>query len=189
MDFGPETLKNWIGVGAANEINDSQMGEEDYVKKKYIISKDYKGKRIVLAEDFSKLLMKHQKEGIKFLWKALIENNSGAILADEMGMGKTLTVLGFIDTYMYYYHKTNILVLLPKAVIESWKDDINKFHKRPYTFRYYKKYPRNKTTSLKNGCTYFITYEAFNKFKDIHDVNKNEHPTFTRVFILFIFLF
>ena len=170
MYFGPEVLEKWIDIAAANEIDDSQVAEQEMVNKRYIISNNYQGKKIELAKDFSKLLMKHQKEGIRFLWNSLVEHNTGAILADEMGMGKTLTVLGFIDTFIYYQHRANILILLPKAVIETWKDDILKYHKRPYSFRYYKSYPKRRTVGLKNGCAFLITYEAFNKFKDIHDV-------------------
>lgn len=144
--------------------------DQEYTKTKYIIEKNDHGRQITLSENFSKLLMRHQKEGIKFIWNALVKRNSGAILADEMGMGKTLTVLGFINTYIQYKGSTNILILLPKSVISSWEGDILKCPIKTYSFKYYKKYPKRTRPTLKNNCAYLMTYDSFFKFSNIYDV-------------------
>lgn len=185
---------NWISAtsdGAYVSLNTGkicELGENasqgiEYVqneKKRYTIEPNHNGKVIKLAEDLSSLLMEHQKVGVKFIWDALIERNTGAILADEMGMGKTLTALSFIDTYVHYYPNTNVLILLPKSIIQSWEDDISKIAKRTYKFRYYKSYPKGaEKPTLKNNCAYLMTYEVFSKFKDIYDVRKQLH-LFTR---------
>ena len=181
---------NWISVtssGAYAPLNTGQireLGENasqviEYVqneKKRYTIEPNHNGRVIKLAEDLSSLLMEQQKVGVKFIWDALIERDTGAILADEMGMGKTLTVLSFIDTYVHYYPNTNILILLPKSIIKSWEDDISKIAKRTYKFRYYKSYPKGaQKPIMKNNCAYLMTYEAFSKFKGIYDVHKQLH--------------
>lgn len=171
VNFGPGTLKTRIDLGADVEINDTQE-QEVYTKVRYIIKKKDNGEQIALSEDLSKLLMKHQKEGIKFIWEALAEKKSGAILADEMGMGKTLTALGFVETYIRYHPKSNVLILLPKSVIESWKDDIRKIKTTAYTYHCYKRYPRGAKPRLKNCCAYLLTYDMITKYKNIFTVNK-----------------
>ncbi len=43
----------------------------------------------------NKLLREYQREGIQFLYQAFLED-TGAILGDSMGLGKTIQTIGFL---------------------------------------------------------------------------------------------
>jgi SNF2 family DNA or RNA helicase len=73
-------------------------------------------------------LLPHQKVGLKFLWDHII-NNRGCILADYMGLGKTLQVVCFLRLYMNMNPKHAVLVLVPNSVIKHWDREFDKVNK------------------------------------------------------------
>ena len=92
-------------------------------------------------------LRPHQREGVRFLLKALVDGNSplgapsgtagacfGAILADFMGLGKTLTSLATIHAMLRggYLggprgHRRKALLLAPPSLLGQWSGEITKF--------------------------------------------------------------
>ncbi|KAL8965481.1 MAG: hypothetical protein Q9183_003830 [Haloplaca sp. 2 TL-2023] len=83
----------------------------------------------------------HQKDGLRFLWRELIEDHAskqGALLAQTMGLGKTMQVISFLVTVAGAAKSTNAnirnqipdrlresktLVLCPPSLVENWYDE------------------------------------------------------------------
>lgn len=70
----------------------------------------------------------HQIEGIRFLCK-----RKSFILADQPGLGKTLTALTVfaVDVIQDWYH--TCIVVCPATLKANWVDEIQKFTRFPYT--------------------------------------------------------
>ena len=83
---------------------------------------------------------KHQLEGLKWCADKEVSSSKGGIIGDEMGMGKTILMLGL----MVSVYKKHTLVILPKALLHQWANEIqDKLHHKPYIL-----YGSNKTKKL-----------------------------------------
>eukprot|EP01080_Neovahlkampfia_damariscottae_P003207 gene3207-5523_t len=69
-------------------------------------------------------LMTHQPAGIKFLWKH-ITNDQGCILADFMGLGKSIQTVTVL-MYKKKFPNDNILIMSPLNVLKHWEKEFNK---------------------------------------------------------------
>lgn len=77
----------------------------------------------------------HQKEGAKSIFQAYARGNSGFLLADSTGLGKTLSVLAGITAIAraekkrgkYKNERATVLVVCPKGVIPGWRQTIQSF--------------------------------------------------------------
>ncbi len=68
--------------------------------------------------DFQMPLLPHQEEGLDF-----IVSNKKCILADEMGVGKTATVLAALA----YLKTMKNLIVCPRSVLSNWHAEFKKF--------------------------------------------------------------
>jgi hypothetical protein len=77
------------------------------------------------------LLMDHQKVGLSWLqhlWRLSPAFCRGCVLADDMGLGKTIQLLSFIAFCLEKNRDIEpILVVAPVALLENWKEEIDKF--------------------------------------------------------------
>ena len=68
----------------------------------------------------------HQKQGLLWLQENFIRGVPGALLADDMGIGKTFQALAFL-----YWYKKNIknkkpiLIVAPTGLLKNWQDEHN----------------------------------------------------------------
>ncbi|GAA6022619.1 hypothetical protein JCM10207_003925 [Rhodosporidiobolus poonsookiae] len=76
----------------------------------------------------------YQLDGTNWLVQRYIHAMHGAILADEMGTGKTLQSIGFIAFIHEHIHKAAkpesdkaSIVIMPKPVLHNWKAEFSKF--------------------------------------------------------------
>ena len=82
----------------------------------------------------------HQREGLVWCAEKEQANKSGGIIADEMGMGKTILMLGL----MVSNFKRHTLIVVPKSLLVQWTREIqDKLHHTPYVL-----YGSGKTKSL-----------------------------------------
>lgn len=76
-------------------------------------------------------LMDHQKIGLSWLqhlWRLSPGYCRGCVLADDMGLGKTIQLLSFIASCLEIDEQIDpILVVAPVALLENWKEEIDKF--------------------------------------------------------------
>lgn len=68
-----------------------------------------------------------QAEGVAYLWNLLHEKNT-ALLADEVGMGKTFQAIGLIMYLNKLLPNIRVLIITPnRNICEHWKTEFNSF--------------------------------------------------------------
>ena len=71
-------------------------------------------------------LQEHQKIGVSWYTELFKKGSPGAILADEMGMGKSVQTIGFLTSVMTSSSK--VLIVCPASVISVWESELLKFN-------------------------------------------------------------
>lgn len=132
-------------------------------------------------------LLEHQRQGLYFLsmreqgrrypsYQGNISSRGG-ILADYMGLGKTLTILSLIvnhldegrvpnsGNYLPPVHGGKIrsgatLIIAPVSVLGNWEGQIAD-HVKPKALRYFMYYGRNKLTDPQTLSQYDIVFTSF----------------------------
>ncbi|KAN0012652.1 hypothetical protein ACTFIU_007963 [Dictyostelium citrinum] len=92
---------------------------------------------VVLDPYIGRHLRPHQRRGVKFLYDCVtgISNDNGytgAILADQMGLGKTLQTLALLWTLLKQspHGKPTIkkaIIVTPSTLVNNWKNEIQKW--------------------------------------------------------------
>lgn len=119
------SLFNGGGIREDSDIEPIKLDQTHF----YVNPND--GTRLVLLESSFKTLMKpHQLEGLRFLWKKMISQKTGCILAQSMGLGKTLQVIAFVYLVIREKIANRLLVLCPKSVVGNWDNENTKWCKK-----------------------------------------------------------
>lgn len=79
--------------------------------------------QITLTENQKRILRPYQVDGVNFLERLKV-NGFGALLADDMGLGKTLQAITFLSQTE---RKTCAFAVVPKSLLENWKNEVAKF--------------------------------------------------------------
>lgn len=75
---------------------------------------------------FTATLKPFQTDG--YVWmKALNFRKIGGLLADDMGLGKTVQVIAFLSYLESLEKITPTIIIVPKTLIENWRNEIQKF--------------------------------------------------------------
>lgn len=84
--------------------------------------KDYEKNDLNCHQSLIDILRPYQKQGV--LWmKCLLENGLSGILADDMGIGKTLQTITLIDCMKFQ----SVLIVVPKNIMYNWQCEVDKF--------------------------------------------------------------
>ena len=119
--------------GDGSQNNDSNNKDKEKKKNK---EKPLKQVHIVCDPKIGHKLRQHQREGVEFVFGCMIgEKNDlgcGCILADGMGIGKTMqsvAVMWTLLTQGKYGKRTcdNGLVLCPASLIQNWANEVYSF--------------------------------------------------------------
>ena len=113
-----------------------------------------------------------QAEGVAHLWNGLSRDRV-ALLADEVGMGKTFQALGVVAMLWRMNPKAKILVMAPnRDICQHWKNELQAFVRHHY---------READGRVKEGdvtvpvaATFYGLYELT---EAIEQQSKEEHPT------------
>ncbi len=76
--------------------------------------------------NFTATLQLHQEIGASWLLSLYRKKVPGAILADDMGMGKSIQTIAFLT--MIQAQKMNIIIICPASVISVWEKEFKKFN-------------------------------------------------------------
>lgn len=115
----------------AKLLGDSDTKDE----ARLILEQDEETKevRLEVRRSLVRHIKPHQREGIKFLYDAVVENlnktgeRGGAVLAHCMGLGKSLQVIAFIDALLNCQESgiSRVLILSPVNTIHNWMNEFN----------------------------------------------------------------
>lgn len=86
-----------------------------------IADSDYK-----IPDSLKSILRNYQKVGYRWL-KTMAEYGFGGILADDMGIGKTLQIITLLEDEKINHPTSCSLVVCPSSLILNWESEIDKF--------------------------------------------------------------
>ena len=74
-------------------------------------------------------LKKHQKENYNFILSKYKRGFRGAIIGDEMGIGKTISSLFFVQEFIKTNPTAKVLILIPPkyTLVQQWVEEINTY--------------------------------------------------------------
>lgn len=82
---------------------------------------DYK-----VPDSLKSILRNYQKVGFRWL-KTMAEYGFGGILADDMGIGKTIQIITLLEDEKARHPESISLVVCPSSLILNWQSEIDKF--------------------------------------------------------------
>ena len=103
---------------------------------------------IYLNPKIADRIQPHQIEGVRFMWREVIADHQGCLLAQTMGLGKTMQIITLLVTIAEAaksdegniraqvpedLRKSRTLILCPPALIENWWDEFLMWTPVPFT--------------------------------------------------------
>jgi len=108
-------------LSAANK--ETTLSLDDYVRKAIEEIRDFKSFPLELAPVLAKKMRGYQLDATRWM-SVLRKYHLSGILADDMGMGKTLESIAFMSTIT---EEAPILVVAPKSVLYNWEAEFQKW--------------------------------------------------------------
>lgn len=87
-------------------------------------------KMLNLPDNLESRLYEHQKSGVLWLYSCYLKQ-SGGLLGDDMGMGKTFQVTTLLCGLIRNKLIKRTLIICPLAVLESWRRELHT-HLQPH---------------------------------------------------------
>lgn len=91
---------------------------------------------VVVDPVLAKVLRPHQREGVRFLYECVtglrVPGSSGCILADQMGLGKSLQCVALMWTLLRQSpwaepHIHTVAVVTPSSLVQNWRNEVKKW--------------------------------------------------------------
>lgn len=98
-----------------------------YIKTLYEIYSDELVPESELGNDIEEVLYDFQLRNAKLLLNKL-EKNGLAMLADSVGLGKTITAGAVVRHYLEEFGSKRIYIVAPAGLASQWRDDLAKVH-------------------------------------------------------------
>ena len=120
---------------------------------------NYDEQKISLDENLLKNLRPYQISGVKWL-SVLKENHLSGILADDMGLGKSLEIIAFLSQYK---EKKPNLIVCPKSLTYNWENEFHQWNPnaKVVVLSSSKDDRHTKLQQIKNDqTTYIISYDS-----------------------------
>ena len=87
---------------------------------------NYQQQTYPIPKTLQSTLRNYQKVGYQWL-KTMASYGFGGILADDMGIGKTLQIIALLEDERLHFPQHTSLVVCPSSLILNWKSEIDKF--------------------------------------------------------------
>eukprot|EP01062_Namystynia_karyoxenos_P025131 TRINITY_DN19859_c1_g2_i1.p1 TRINITY_DN19859_c1_g2~~TRINITY_DN19859_c1_g2_i1.p1 ORF type:complete len:806 (+),score=232.06 TRINITY_DN19859_c1_g2_i1:73-2418(+) len=85
---------------------------------------------VTLPPELAALLKDHQVEGLRFIWRNVVEEGAGCILAHGMGLGKTAQSVIFCGLFFRLRIGRSAIVVAPKSTIGNWMAEFSLWGRR-----------------------------------------------------------
>ncbi|WP_207510316.1 DEAD/DEAH box helicase [Longitalea luteola] len=83
-------------------------------------------KEVAVPEGLHGSLRHYQRKGLNWL-NFIDEHNFGGILADDMGLGKSVQIIAFILLQRTRVKQNTNLLVVPTSLLFNWKEEVSKF--------------------------------------------------------------
>jgi superfamily II DNA/RNA helicase len=130
--WSDELSEDWNGE-FSQIIAESPLGKkcftpyEMYMKTLWELYQEEVDISTTIAESTSSTLFAFQQRNARLLIQKL-QKYGVAMLADSVGLGKTITAGAVIKEYKDTYKARRIYVIVPASLVQSWKRDLAKVH-------------------------------------------------------------
>eukprot|EP01119_Soliformovum_irregulare_P012823 TRINITY_DN3349_c0_g1_i18.p1 TRINITY_DN3349_c0_g1~~TRINITY_DN3349_c0_g1_i18.p1 ORF type:complete len:923 (-),score=326.02 TRINITY_DN3349_c0_g1_i18:659-3427(-) len=125
---------------------------------------------VFILPEISAKLRPYQVEAATFIWENIISGSSegsGCLLAHEMGLGKTLTTIAFLETFLREKKGKTVLVVVPATLIPNWKKELHKWipdSHVPKIWELKKPFLENLISWESQGGILIVSYAKFARF-------------------------
>ena len=148
------------------EISKSDVSLINNIAEKLDINpNDYWSKIIPYEENEYKLdnkwkniLKPYQKDGVNWIFQ-IFNCGFSCCLADDMGLGKTIQAISFLEMSINK-RKSSGLIVVPKIVIENWKNEISKFASKLEPIMIYGEFDYSLNLNVDSKKILISTYET-----------------------------
>ena len=125
------------------------------------------------------ILTNYQIDGINWLLDQELSHNSGGILADDPGLGKTLQMLSLI----YLNKKEKTLIVVPKSILTQWIDTLKSLFKFMNIYVHYGDEKKQDFEILDNDFDICITtyYNILSRHSDSNNILYNQNIEWHRI--------
>lgn len=149
--------------------NDIQIKQDEYIDLFLDKLTNFERIELDLNAAIKEKVRPYQITGIKWL-KTLYELNLGAILADDMGLGKSLQTVGLINEIK---EDKPILIICPKSVTYNWANEISIWSKgtKVEVLTDNKASREKKINDIKNNkkVIYITSYDSLRNDLELYD--------------------
>ncbi|MBL7057764.1 DEAD/DEAH box helicase [Patescibacteria group bacterium] len=128
-------------------------------------------KKVRLSAKFATVLRDYQKEGVDWFY-FLRKYRFAGVLADDMGIGKTLQTLTLLE--MNKVKDKPSIVICPKTLLFNWQDEVDKFTPKIRTIILdgSQSERREKINNIKNYDLAITSYATMQKDAEIYEAEK-----------------
>lgn len=131
LESGKIKVPKYRSLYIDKSLKDAEMikVERDTTFKDIIRSiRNVKDSDFKVPHSLKNTLRNYQKDGFRWL-KTMANYGFGGILADDMGIGKTLQVITLLEDEKLHNPHSISLVVCPSSLILNWQSEIEKFSK------------------------------------------------------------
>jgi len=118
----------------------------------------YEENEYKLENTWENILKPYQKDGVSWIFQ-IFNCGFGCCLADDMGLGKTIQAISFLEVSINK-RKSSGLVIVPKIVIENWKNEISKFSSKLEPIMIYGSFDYSLNLNVDSKKILISTYET-----------------------------
>ena len=149
----------------AHQLNVLQNKYID-IEKNQDFNKLFEQKIEKIPAKYKEILRKYQIVGVEWMLK-LRSMNLGGILAEDMGLGKTLQVITYLESIE---RERPYLIITPASLILNWENEFNKFNSSVSILSIYgdRKNREELLTNLKNEVV-ITSYDYLKRDTDLYD--------------------
>ena len=123
------------GLGAdsdearVNTSTETSANAEDGLSGDFVLEAG--AHRAVVDSGLARALSEVQRAGLVWMYAAVHGELRGCILADGMGVGKTLQVLALVHTLVATGQAARVLIAVPSSLVHNWHVEVCKFATPP----------------------------------------------------------
>ncbi|MBO9205012.1 MULTISPECIES: DEAD/DEAH box helicase [Niastella] len=132
---------------------------------------------VEVPDEFHGSLRHYQHQGLNWL-NFIDDYNFGGILADDMGLGKSIQIIAFILLQRNKTTQNTNLLVVPTSLLFNWQEEVQKFAPSIKILTLYNADRQKNTSSFDNYEIILTSYGTL-----ISDITFLQHYTFNYVFL------